>query len=297
MGNDRQLSNHLFDRVAILGLGLMGGSLGLALHAAGAARVVAGYDVAPGVAKRARARGAVDVACASSAQAVAGADLVVLAAPVVAIEQMMSAIAPHLSPEAVVTDLGSTKAAIMAESERALPYPYQFVGGHPMTGSERSGSAAADASLYQGRPWCLVRAERTITAALERVQALAASVGARPLVVEAAAHDAAVATVSHLPLVAATALMLAATESPAWALARTLAAGGFRDTTRVASGDSQMASDICLTNTQPLLACLDAYLATLRGLRDQIARQDPSIESTFAKARRAREAWLAGTEQ
>ena len=288
------MSEHepVFGRVAVLGLGLMGGSLGLALRAAGGAGTIAGYDKREGVATRAHGRGAVGVACASVAEAVAGADLVVLAAPVLAQRDLLRALATHLMPSAVVTDLGSTKVGVVEWAEETLPDPSHFVGGHPMTGSERSGIEAADAGLYRGRPWCLTRSARTTSAALDRVQALVECVGARPIVVEAAAHDVAVAAISHLPLVVATALVLAATESPEWDLARTLAAGGFRDTTRVASGDPNMASDICLTNTRPLMDCLDAYLAVLHGLRNQIARQDANIEGIFTQAKRARDAWV-----
>lgn len=283
----------IFDRVAILGLGLMGGSLGMALRAAGGARVVAGYDATPGVAGRARARGAVDVACASLAEVVTGADLVVLAAPVNDIMHMMQDIAPHLTDEVVVTDLGSTKTKVLSASERNLPFPHNFIGGHPMTGGERSGIEAADAGLYRGCHWCLARSSRTSNAALKRVQAMAECAGAHPFVVEATAHDAAVAAISHLPLVAASALVLAATESHQWKLARTLAAGGFRDTTRVASGDPHMARDICLTNAQPLLDCLDTYLRMLHSLRDRIAQEDASIEDVFIAAKRARDTWAA----
>jgi prephenate dehydrogenase len=309
---------HLFERVAILGLGLMGGSLGLALRAvggasgaalkgrrtngalkggrAGVARVVAGYDAAPGVAERARARGAVDVACASVAEAVAGADLVVLAAPVLALRDLLRAIAPHLAPSAVVTDLGSTKAEVVGWAAESLPDPSCFVGGHPMAGSEWSGIEAADVDLYRACVWCLTPTPHTAPAALARVTALVKRIGARPLLLDAAAHDAAVAAISHLPLVAAAALTLAAAGRPEWPLARRLAAGGFRDTTRVASGDPHMARDICLTNTQPLVECLDAYLAALHDLRERIAAREPTVESVFAAAKGARDLWRADSK-
>ncbi|HEX9413230.1 MAG TPA: prephenate dehydrogenase dimerization domain-containing protein, partial [Ktedonobacterales bacterium] len=109
-----------------------------------------------------------------------------------------------------------------------------------------------------------------------------------------ARHDAAVATISHLPLLAAAAVVLTATDRPDWELARVLAASGFRDTTRLASGDPQMARDICLTNTQPLLEALDAYVTTLQQLRAQVAARDPRIRARFAAAQQARDAWLGG---
>ncbi|MBF6589919.1 MAG: prephenate dehydrogenase/arogenate dehydrogenase family protein [Ktedonobacterales bacterium] len=281
-------------RVAILGLGLMGASLGLALRTHAPARhSIAGYDAAPGVAARARALGAVDTPCQAVAEAVAGANLVVLAAPVLALRELLAAIAPHLAAGAVVTDLGSVKAAVVAWAEELLPDASRFVGGHPMTGRECSGVAAADPTLYRGHTWCLTPTARTAPLALRRVQAMARRVGARPRVLDATRHDAAVAAISHLPLLAAAALALTASADPDWPEARRLAAGGFHDTTRVASGDPRMARDICLTNTQPVLACLDRYLATLQALRARVAAGDASIETCFAQAKRARDAWLA----
>jgi prephenate dehydrogenase len=122
---------------------------------------------------------------------------------------------------------------------------------------------------------------------------LVAGLGARPHVLAPDHHDAAVASISHLPLLAATSVFLAAARMPRWLEARTLAAGGFRDTTRVASGDPRMARDICLTNTESILEALDAYLATLHEFRALLAARDPAIEEVFAHARALRDAWLA----
>lgn len=280
-----------FARVALLGLGLMGASLGLALREAGAATEVAGYDAAPGVAVRARERGAITVACASVAEAVRGADLVVLAAPVLALRSLLADIAPHLGERALVTDVGSTKAQVRAWAAALLPWGVTFVGGHPMAGAERSGVEAADPSLYHGCVWCLTPTAETPPAALAALSSLVERLGAHPLVVDAEAHDAAVAAISHLPLVAAVALTNAVAGRPDWALAQHLAAGGFRDTTRVAAGNPRMARDICLTNTQPLLAALDGYLAELHALRAALAAGDPNIEARFQMAQTTRTAW------
>jgi prephenate dehydrogenase len=280
------------ERAAILGLGLMGASLGMALRTAG--RSVLGYDVAPGVADWARELGAVDHAAASIAAALEGAQLVILAAPVLAIRELLAAVVPHLAPGALVTDLGSTKARVVAWAEEMLPDPDRFVGGHPMTGRERSGADAAEPGLYTGCVWCLTPTPQTAPNAVERLSSLVAELGARPLILDAARHDAAVALVSHLPLVAAGALVLIASAAPDWPLAQSLAAGGFRDTTRVASGDPRMARDICLTNAEPLVAALDAYIATLRQVRDEIAAGDVAVEERFAAAKRERDGWLGG---
>lgn len=281
-----------FERVAILGLGLMGASLGMALREGGIARRVAGYDAGEGVAARARERGAVEVACASVAEAVMGADLAVLAAPPLALRDLFAAMAPHLASDAVITDVASTKGMVTRWAEEVLPRPERFVGGHPMAGREMSGVEAADSTLYRGCVWCLTPTALTEGETLRRVEQMVTALGAHPLVLDAEAHDAAVAAISHVPLIAATALTLAATKDAAWAVAAELAAGGFHDTTRVASGDPRMARDICRTNAQAILARLDAYIGELGALRNQIAGGSVEVEATFAEARERREAWL-----
>ncbi len=281
-----------FERVAILGLGLIGASLGMALRDSGVARTVAGYDVSADIAPRARERGAVDVACDSLAEAVTGADLVVLAAPPGALRDLFAAIAPYLTAEAIVTDVASTKEMVTRWAWEFLPRPQRYVGGHPMAGKELSGLDAADATLLRGCTWCLTPTAQTAPDALARIERLLIALGARPLTLAPDAHDAAVAAISHLPLLAATALMLTATGDSTWAEASTLAAGGFRDTTRVASGDPRMARDICRTNAPALLARLDAYIAQLGVLRQQIATDSADLEATFRVARDRRDAWL-----
>lgn len=281
------------ERVAILGLGLMGTSLGMALRRRGLARAVAGYDLAPRVAARAHACGAVTAVCGAVEDAVAAADLVVIATPVLAVSAVMAACAASLAPAAVVTDVCSTKAEVVRWAEELLPAPEHFIGGHPMAGRETSGPDAADAELFAGCVWCLAPTHRCDTMALAWLRELVAALGARPLVLDAVEHDEAVAAISHLPLVAAAALTLTAASDARADLARTLAASGFRDTTRVASGSPRMGRDILLTNREPVLACLDAYLAQLHHLRDAIARSDgDALERTLSEARRIRGEWM-----
>jgi prephenate dehydrogenase len=282
-----------FERVAILGLGLMGASLGMALRAAGVARVVTGYDVGPGVAGRSRERGAIDIASADAPTAVAGADLVILATPIRATPDLFTALAPHLAPGALVTDLCSVKAHIVSRAERMLPDPSHFVGGHPMTGSEHSGVEAARAALYDGCIWALTPTEHTAPEAGARLSWMIGRLGATPLLLEPAEHDAAVALISHLPRIAASGLILTATQSASWPVARELTSGGFRDTTRVASGDPGMMYDICGSNRSAVLASLDAYIEILRSLRARMANGDTTLEDTFSDARQARSDWLS----
>jgi prephenate dehydrogenase len=284
------------ERVAILGLGLMGASLGIALRERGEARTVVGFDVDSGVTKRAYECGAIDVACASVGDAVRGSNLVVLATPLLAMRDLLAEIAPLLAETTIVTDLGSAKTAVVSWAESLLKRPGQFVAGHPMTGTEQSGLEAANGDLYDGCVWCLTPTDRTSTHALHRVARVVEAIGAHPRILAAEAHDRAVALVSHLPLLAASALTLTVEQSPDGADALSLAAGGYRDTTRVASGSPRMARDICLANAGPLTASLDAYLGALQTLRIQVAEQSAAIEATFEAARATRNRWLASQE-
>jgi prephenate dehydrogenase len=275
----------------MLGLGLMGASLGMALRVAGAANLVVGYDASPGVADRAYERGAIDVACTDVAEAVTGADLVILAAPICAAPELLSTMAPSLAPRALVTDLGSVKAQIVTYAERTLPHPDRFIGGHPMTGSERSGVDAARADLFADCVWALTPTGSTASETTARLAWMIRRLGATPLLLDSAQHEVAVALVSHLPRIAAIGLALTAARSASWPLAQELAAGGFRDTTRVAASDPMTSRDICLNNTPALLASLDAYIETLSALRSRIASGDATLEGTFASAKRIRDEW------
>jgi prephenate dehydrogenase len=279
-------------QVAILGLGMMGASLGMALRATG--RNVVGYDRDQGVTAAALACGAVDISAQSAAEAVAAAELVVLAAPVLAIGDLLEAVRDALPSGALVTDIGSVKSPMVAWAEEYLPEPDLFVGGHPMTGREQSGVDAALPDLYTGCVWCLTPTACTASWAVRGVAGITRELGARPHVLDAEKHDTLAAVVSHLPLIAATALVLAASRSTHWPAAQALAAGGFRDTTRVAGSNPLMARDICLTNRQAILDMLDEYQDTLLRLRQQIAaRDEAAILQTFQLARDEREVWLA----
>jgi prephenate dehydrogenase len=282
----------LFSRAAIIGLGLMGGSLGMAMRASGTAATVSGYDPEDSATAAAVAAGAVDEAAASVTACVTNADLVVLATPVLAMRQLLAEMAPMLDPGGLVTDLGSTKAQVMAWARAELPGGARFVGGHPMCGSERSGIGAASAALFRGAVWCITPDEGADAAAIAQLSELIQRVGARPAVVDAVRHDAAVARVSHLPLLAAAALVLAAAKGDQWRFDLTLGASGFRDTTRLASGSPLMARDICLTNAGPITTALDAYIETLQSLRTLITEKNgPGLLARFAAAREARDHW------
>lgn len=285
----------MFSRVAILGLGLMGGSLALALRDAGMADQIAGYDHVSAITTRAHERGMIDQACAVVEEAVREADLVVLAAPVMAERALLEEVASHLTAGAIVTDLGSTKRAVAGWAEELLPDPARFVGGHPMAGRELSGLDASDAMLFRGAVWCLTPTPMSDPDVVQVLSGLVSALGASPLLLDPERHDHLLAGVSHLPILAAASLVHTVASDAGWADLAVLAAGGFRDTTRVASGDSRMARDICLTNRDEIVRWLGAYIATLHQLRDVVAAgaaDGADIEAFFREAREAREDWL-----
>jgi prephenate dehydrogenase len=267
----------------MLGLGLIGGSVARA-----AAR--AGMEVRAWTPAGRGPRDAIDhgIAAASSLRdAVAGADLVVLAAPPIASLALVGELAGAglLSPEAVVTDVVSTKVAIV---ERARAAGLRFVGGHPLAGRETSGYGASDPDLFRDRPWVIVPPEPADDDAEARVATLAAASGARVIRMAAADHDRAVATISHLPLLLAAALAETAATEPDWPAARRLAAGGWASMTRLARGDPEMGAGILATNAdevaerlRALAATLDGWAADLTG-PDAAARLQSRLESTRA---------------
>jgi len=263
--------------VGIVGLGLMGASLALALRRAWPETALAGCDLDSLTVRRALDRGIVDVG-GPDLDAVRPAGLIVLALPVLAMREALRGLA---GSTAVLTDVASTKAEVMRWAGEA---GVDLVGGHPMCGRERSGIEAADADLYQGAPWVLTRTE-------PRIEALVRAVGARPVVIDPERHDRLVAGVSHAAFVVSAAYLLGVTGSPEWPEAGRLAAAGFRDMTRLAAGDPEMEAGIVRTNRANLLAAIDAFEASLRVIRRHLEQDDPRIAELFEEARRARERW------
>lgn len=281
----------MFNRVTIIGLGLIGGSLGLALRQSKAARQIAGYDLIKGVSDRARKMGAIDQSCTSLAEATRGSELIILATPVGAMRLLLQQLATLASPGAVVTDVASTKAQVISWAEEYLPPTIPFVGGHPIAGKETSGIEAADATLFKQCIYCLTPTKRTSPAALDKIVALIDALGARMRFLEPPEHDGMIAGVSHLPFIASTALMQTTALNPAWDDASLLAGTGFRDMTRLAAGNPEMYRDICLTNSETIKRWLDDYIAVLSALRDHIATHDPNLGEVFAQAQKARNKW------
>jgi prephenate dehydrogenase len=279
-------------RVAIIGLGLIGGSMGLALSRLGADIEVVGYARKPRVAGRALELGAVSSTEGSAASAVVGSDLALIATPALAVRDVLSEIGDSLRKGAIVTDVASTKSAVMGWADELLPDSVSFVGGHPMAGKETSGIEAADGDLFKGCIYCLVPGRNATKEAVASLEALVKRIGAEPLYLDAAEHDRLVAGISHLPLLISVALVSATTGSPSWPAMARLASTGYRDVSRLASGDPLMGRDICLTNREPIVQWLDDYIAELKRLRSLVDKGSVKLEQALVTAREARERWL-----
>lgn len=255
---------------------------------------IIGHDKDHDIAGKAQRKGAIDRAEWNLPASVGKAGIVVVATPVQAIGEVFGQIAPYLDPEAVVTDTGSTKVQVMAWARERLPEAVSFVGGHPMAGKETTGIESADAGLLAGCTYCLVPAPRAAPEAVKAIVAMVQLVGARHLFVDPQEHDSLVAAVSHLPLVLSTALVTATASSPGWREMAKLAASGYRDVSRLASGDPVMGRDICLTNRENLLRWVDIYLEELRRYRQWLQDGDEALGKALERARDARERWLSG---
>ncbi len=278
-----------FQRVAIIGLGLIGGSWGLALKRYGYAGRRVGCD-RPEILEHALARGAVDEGIAEPTAAVAGADLVILAAPVGAILDLLPRLGISAPKRALITDVGSTKRLICQRAREILGEEPLFVGGHPLAGKERSGIDQADAALFQNARYVLTPLEpvHTSDSRVRAFMGLLEALGARPYIADASSHDRAVAFLSHLPqLVSSGIASLVAEESAGGALTLELAAAGFRDVTRLAEGPYSVWRDICLTNIENIQRALEALIEKLESMKLHLS--DRELEHDFKRAAKLRE--------
>jgi prephenate dehydrogenase len=285
-----------FGTVAVVGVGLIGGSFALALKAAGACGRVVGAGRGAANLQLAFERGVLDAVETDAATAVRDADLVLVAAPVAQFERIFREIAPALKPEAVVTDGGSTKRDVVAAARAALGARLpRFVPAHPVAGAEKSGAAAASADLFRGRRVVLTPLAESEGDALERVEAAWTACGARLSRMSPEEHDGVLAAVSHLPHLLAYALVDDIAARPDAARLFAYAAGGFRDFTRIASSHPEMWRDICMANSDQLLKELARFSAGIEKIGKLLqARDAASLERLFAEARSARERWLKG---
>ncbi len=306
-------------KVAIIGLGLIGGSWGLALRewakteeGRAAQLEVVGFDAKGKQRSLAEKMGVCHRYTNTPMDAVEGAQVVIVATPVMAVRETFEDIAEHLAPGAIVTDVCSTKRQVMDWAKELLPRTVNFVGGHPMAGKTAS-LEEAEAGLFRGCTYCLMSPTYVPEEAIDSVVRLVEIIGAKPYFMDPAEHDSYVAAISHLPYLAAVGLVNLAGDSEGWREMTRLASTGFQDTTRLAGGNVAMYLDICRTNSDAIINWLDRYqrqLSELRnmlekgGLYDEFSRPKPAsladpapLEQTLDRARTTRARWKSSRDK
>lgn len=288
----------MLNKVTIFGVGLIGGSFSLALKKAGAVRQVVGVGRSAKSLARARELGIIDTIGASMEDAVSGADLILVAAPVAQTELILASIHPYLQPGTIVTDAGSTKSDVVEAARKALGEKFaQFVPGHPIAGREQNGPEAAIVDLYVGKKVVLTPLPENSGEDVSRVANAWQQCGAIIHSLTAQEHDRVFAAVSHLPHLLAYVLVDDIAKKPHADLLFQYAASGFRDFTRIAGSSPEMWRDISLANQTALLDELDAYMARLNDLRGALAAGDGSaLEAVYGNAQRARQNWIRTIE-
>ena len=285
-----------FQRLALIGCGLMGGSFALALRQAGMVTQVAGFSASEATRQKALQLGVIDTACASAAEAVHGADLVLVAVPVRATESTLRAIDPVLSPDALLMDVGSTKGDVVAAARAALSRSLaNFVPAHPIAGKEVAGIEHADAALYRARQVILTPLPENPTERVLLAHQVWQALGSRVLELSPEAHDASFAAVSHLPHLAAFALVNAVARQPHGAQHLSMAGPGFRDFSRIAASDPNVWRDILLANRDEVLHQSALMREALHELEAAMHAGDAQrLHSLIAEASQTRGRWRLG---
>ena len=284
--------------IAIVGTGLIGTSLALAIKQSNLQVDVVGTDYDHAARSGAQKSKAFKKIESSLSNAIRGADVVIYATPVMAMREMMEASATEFEEGCVVTDVGSSKKVVLEWADEILPKHVSFVGGHPMAGKEVSGPSNADGDLFKGKAYCIIPSTTAEKSAVSSVTTLAESIGAKPFFIGVDEHDSFVAAASHLPFMMSVALMGTASKSANWEDIAQLASSGFGGLSRLASGDPIMHRDICVSNPEPIVAWMDAYIREMYELRNMLANEngpDPeAVHQVFVDAMEARARWQAG---
>ncbi len=281
----------MIQQLTIFGVGLIGGSLALALKKAGYCKQVVGCSRSAKHLQRAIDLGVIDRYTLNPAEAVKGADMILLAVPMGAMRTVFSSIADHIEDNAVITDAGSAKGSVIAAAKAAFgEVPPQFVAGHPIAGRERSSVEAALADLYIDHKVILTPLENTDPKAIQRVCKMWQATGAEVETLEVEQHDAVLAATSHLPHLLAFSFVNTLSESPEREKIFHYVAGGFKDFSRIASSDPVMWRDICLENKQAILEIVAAYQQNLSELAELVANEDSdALLAQFTHAKRERD--------
>lgn len=288
----------MIERLAVIGVGLIGGSLARALREAGAVKEIVGCGRGRGNLEKALELGVIDRYCHDPGEAVAGADMVFVAVPLGAMRATFAAMQAHLSPDAVITDAGSAKASVVEDCRAACgALPPGFVPGHPIAGTERNGVEASFAGLFRNRRVILTPLGETDEAAVARVQAMWRLCGAEVNRMTVEHHDEVLAATSHLPHMLAFGLVDALARMKQNDEIFRYAAGGFRDFTRIASSNPVMWRDICIANSEALSRMLARFADEMKDLAETIARGDADhLLEIFARAKAARDRYVDGID-
>ena len=288
------------DTITIIGTGLIGTSLGLAIKKVGIKNIeIVGTDLERYRANKAKSMKAVDRVENNMLEAVSDASMIFIATPVMAIKDVMEHIGPRLprkDDRVIVSDTGGTKAEVLEWAKEYLPSHVDFVGGHPMAGRETPGPDNAEADMFKDRPYCIVPSPAASQKGVTTIVDLTSAMGAKPFFIDAQEHDSFVAAVSHLPFVLSAALIGATSKSPQWGDISHLASSGFRDVSRLASGDSAMHRDVCLTNTDGIIHWINEFIMELERIKAIMREDEPSqpLYDLFETAFEEREKWLDG---
>jgi len=279
--------------VTIIGLGLIGGSIGLALRQGKKPGwELVGYSRRQETVANALSLGAIERGETSLKDAVKQADFVIIATPVLTVKEIFSEIAPHLPSGCIITDTASTKVQVVKWAEEILPPTVDFIGGHPMAGRETYGIQAAEAELFRGCTYCLTPSEKSSSKSIDTVTGMVKKLGAIPLFIDAQEHDNLVAGISHLPMLLSAALVSLTTKNPSWHEMSKLAASGYHDLTRLALGSPEVNSHICLSNQEAIVNWIDKFSQELQRYRQLVAKGDKRLEQALTEANKARQEWL-----
>ena len=279
--------------VTIIGLGLIGGSIGLALRQGRKPGwEIVGYSRRQETVANALSLGAIERGETNLKDAVKQADFAIIATPVLTVKEIFSEIAPHLPSGCVVTDTASTKVQVVKWAEEILPPTVDFVGGHPMAGRETHGIQAAEAELLQGCTYCLTLSEKASPKSIDTVTGMVKKLGAIPFFIDAQEHDKLVAGISHLPMLLSAALVSLTTKNPSWSKMSKLATSGYHDLTRLASGNPEVNAHICISNKEAIVNWIGKFSQELERYRQLVAEGDKRLEQALTEANKARQEWL-----
>jgi len=282
-------------KVTIIGLGVIGSSIGLGLQKAEPDFKIIGHDRDSSVSKKAQKVGAVQKSEGNLISAIEDAELVVIATPAATIREIFDATAPYLTPNCVLTDTSTVKEDVLRWADQLLPDTVHFVGGHPVVGPDEVDAEAATADLFAGATYCIVPSARAHPAAIELVTSMARTLGAVPFFLDAAEHDGQVAGVEHLPLILPTALLMTSTQAPSRRDLSRLSGPAFWRATELPSTDPEANRAVFLANSENISRWIDQYIDSLRELQEKLATADAETwDELFAALVDTRARWMAG---